>query len=139
MCIFPVCPTGALIYGEEPLNEAEFECDNIVQLRRRAEEALCVSAQLQMRPVHIQRDTMETQPTVLHLHRAGNCVSNIHPSQLLGALDFGDGDDGFVFLLLGELFNLNTVAWRDGADIFSQMFVRLLICKRAALSSSYRR
>lgn len=82
---------------------------------------------------------METQPTVLHLHRPGNRVSNIHLSQPLGALDFGDGDDGFVFLLLGELFNLNTVAWRDGADIFSQMFVCLLICKRAALSSCYHR
>lgn len=80
---------------------------------------------------------METQPTVLHLHRPGNRVSNIHLSQPLGALDFGDGDDGFVFLL--ELFNLNTVAWRHGADIFSQMFVCLLICKRAALSLCYHR
>lgn len=56
----------------------------------------------------------------------------------MGALHYSD-DDGFVFLRLGELFNLNTVAWRNGADISSHMFLCLLVCERAGLPSRYRR
>lgn len=48
---------------------------------------------------------------------------------LMGPLHYDDDDDGFVFLLLGELFNLSTAAWRDGADISNQMFLCLLIWK----------
>lgn len=69
---------------------------------------------------------------------------SVHRSRpsLMGALHYSDDDDdddGFVFLRLGELFNLNTVAWRNGADISSHMFLCLLVCERAGLPSRYRR
>lgn len=65
---------------------------------------------------------------------------SVHRSRpsLMGVLHYSD-DDGFVFLRLGELFNLNTVAWRNGADISSRMFLCLLVCERAGLPSRYRR
>lgn len=47
----------------------------------------------------------------------------------MGALDYGE-NDGFVFLLFGELFNLNALACRDPADIFSLVFLCLLIWKQ---------